>query len=204
MKCLLLVQPFFENVQTFYSDKPQVRGFLVSHAGKGVCVMSVDNGVVQTILWDEVHVLTVNYQRQELYLNENAGSAPGELRIKAPDTLIRADLRDPFKVLDMAMRYAIRYELLARVLDTEMLKVFEQIGVKDFLDRLVSLTTEQMRRERFNGLSFFEFTVNQGTSHATPAVLADEDDDELDDEPEVVEPVASTNTGRTRRKSVTT
>jgi len=160
--------------------------------------MSVNNGVVQTIMWDEVHVVTVNYQRQELFLSENGGSSPGELRIKESHTVIRADLRDTFKVLDIAVRYAIRYELLARVLDADIVKVFEQIGVKDLLDRIVSLTTEAMRRNRFEGLSFFEFTVNKGASSAL-AVSLDDDDDEPEEEVEITEIPVATVPGRTRR-----
>ena len=160
--------------------------------------MSFNNGVATKMMWDEVHVLTVNYQRQEMFLSENGGSAPGELSIKEVHMTIRADLRDPLKVLDMAVRYAIRYELLARVLDADIVKVFEQIGVKDFLDRLVGLTTDEMRRKRFEGLSFFEFTVNKGASSAL-AVSLDDDDDEPEEEVEITEIPVATVPGRTRR-----
>lgn len=169
--------------------------------------MPTTNGYQQSFLWDDVHVLIVNYQRQEVYLYENAGGEPGVFHIKTAESQARARLTDPFEILDLATRFAIRFELLVRVLDAEVTRVFEAIGVKDFLSKLVSTTTEQMRRNRFNGLGFFEFTVNvdQKVNGASATELDDEYEDE-EDEPETVEtptpPVtAATSTGRTRRKS---
>jgi hypothetical protein len=148
--------------------------------------MANNNGYQSSILWDDVHVLTVSHQREEIYISENVGGAPGELRIKAPEVTIRADLRDPLRVLEMAIRYVIRYDLLARVLDAEVVRVFEQMGVKGFLDQLLGLTTEQLRRERFNGFEFFEFTINPKPKDSP---LRDEpDDDEPEDEEEAESP----------------
>jgi len=143
--------------------------------------MASSNGIDQSILWDDVQVLTVNHHRHELFLSQNVGGSPGELRIKEPTTMIRADMRDPLRVLDMAVRYAIRYDMLARVLDADVVAVLEQIGVKDFLERIISLTTEQMRRNRFEGLSYFEFTVNEGKNGASAEVRSEDEADDYDE-----------------------
>ena len=159
--------------------------------------MSSSNGIDQSILWDDVHVLTVNHHRQELFLSQNVGGSQGELRIKEPTTMIRADIRDPLRVLDMAVRYAIRYDMLARVLDTDVVAVLEQIGVKDFLEKVISMTTEQMRRNRFEGLSFFEFTVNEGAFRALEET-PDDDEPEEDDEAPAEVPITSATRSRRR------
>lgn len=168
--------------------------------------MASSNGYDQSILWDEVHVLTVNHHRHELFLAENVGGTPGELRIKEPTMTIRAEMRDPFRVLDMAMRYAISYDLLARVLDADVAAVFEQMGVKELLERIIALTTEQMRRTRFEGISFFEFTVNEATYQAMQEVQegdeVDEDEPDNEDEQEESTTVAAAvKAKRTRRSS---
>jgi hypothetical protein len=151
--------------------------------------MPSNNGYQQSILWDDVHVLMVNYSRREMYLYENAGSEPGMFHIRTADAGARATITDPFEILDMAVRYAVSFELLARILDAEVVRVLDAIGVKDFLTKLVSNTTEELRRNRFKGLNFFAFTINQGTNAA--AVQAEDteeheaDEDELQDEDEV-------------------
>jgi hypothetical protein len=72
--------------------------------------------------------------------------------------------------------------------------------VKDFLDRLVSLTTDEMRRKRFEGLTYFEFTVNQGASSALPTTLDDDDEvEEEEDDNEVTRTAVTSATGRGRR-----
>lgn len=161
--------------------------------------MASNNGYQQSILWDEVHVLIVNYSRREMYLYENAGGEPGVFHIRTSEAGARANIGDPFDILDMAIRYTVRFELLARVLDAEVARVFEAIGVKDFLNQIVTNTTEEMRRNRFNGLNFFQFTVNPSTSVTSP--VAAPDDDESEDEDEVAEVASTTPTGRTRRRS---
>jgi hypothetical protein len=81
-----------------------------------------------------------------------------------------------------------------------MAAVFEQLGVKEFLDRLRSLTTEQMRRNRFAGISFFEFTINQGMNGQSATPEPDDDEDELEEEEATAE-ISPTPTGRGRRRS---
>jgi hypothetical protein len=141
-------------------------------------------------LWDEVHVLIVNYNRQEMYLYENAGGGEqGVFHIRSADAATRASITDPFSILNMAMRFAVNFDLLARVLDAEMVRVLEAIGAKTFLTQLVSNTTEALRRKRFDGLNFFEFTINPNSNGAAAQFEPEDDDFEEDEEYEPEEPI---------------
>jgi hypothetical protein len=164
--------------------------------------MASNNGYQQSILWDEVHVLIVNYSRREMYLYENAGGQPGVFHIRTAEAGARADIADPFDILDMAVRYAVSFDLLTRILDAEVVRVLEAIGVKDFLTQLASNTTEEIRRNRFKGLNFFEFTINQGANGATAAEPEDDEDDEdeTEDDDEEAAPTSVASAIKTPRR----
>lgn len=111
-------------------------------------------GYQRAIFFDSVHVIIVDYNKHEAKLYENAGTAEGEIRIKETSAAATADTNDVYELVDMAFRYAIRFDLIARIVGEETLKVFERIGVKGFLERITEATTEEMRRDRFKGFSF--------------------------------------------------
>lgn len=104
------------------------------------------------IFFDSVHIITVSYARQEARLFENAGSGEGKLLFKKDEPAAKVNITDPFQLMNLAFHFAVSYELLAQVADDEALKFLEQVGAKDFLERLAVATPEAERRNRLNGL----------------------------------------------------
>jgi hypothetical protein len=54
--------------------------------------------------------------------------------------------------MNLAIHFVVSYDLIAGFADEETLRFFEQVGIKDFLERLRSATTDEDRRHRFTGL----------------------------------------------------
>jgi hypothetical protein len=119
-----------------------------------VCIVPPRSGYQRAIFFDRVHIVIVDYSKHEAKLYENAGSSEGELHIKENQAAATADTNDVYELVDMAFRYAIRFELIARIVGEDVMKVFERIGVKNFLERITEATTEEMRRDRFKGFAF--------------------------------------------------
>lgn len=151
--------------------------------------MASRTGFKRAVFFDSVHVLMVDYSKREAKLYENAGSAPGELLIREANATETASVTNPYELVDMAFRYAISFALLAKVLDREVVKVFEVIGVKDFLDRVEAATTEEMRRDRFHGFAMkfiqpesIPASGNGATEPVATVAEAQDDEEDYDDE----------------------
>lgn len=114
--------------------------------------MQKPEGCEWGIYFDPVHIVTVNYARREARLFENGGYGEGKLLFKKDEPAARVSVNDPFQLMNLAIHFVISYDLLAQLADEEALAFFEQIGIKDFLERLATTTTEVDRRHRFNGL----------------------------------------------------
>jgi hypothetical protein len=54
--------------------------------------------------------------------------------------------------MNLAIHFVLSYDLIAAFADEETLRFFEEVGVKDFLQRLRAATTDADRRHRFSGL----------------------------------------------------
>jgi hypothetical protein len=106
----------------------------------------------RAIYFDATHILSVDYTRQEAWLYENGESGDGRLLFRRNEPAARVSIVDPFQLLNLAVHYAISYELLSQVADENGLKFFEQIGAKAFLERVAAVTTEEDRHNRFLGL----------------------------------------------------
>jgi len=110
------------------------------------------DGIEWGVFFDDVHIVSVNFSRQEARLFENGGSGKGKLLFKSDESAAKVSLNDPFALLNLAFHFVVSYELLAQVADEQALKFFEQVGAKEFLERLSAATTDEDRRNRFNGL----------------------------------------------------
>ena len=104
------------------------------------------------IFFDSVHIITVNYEREEVRLFENGGSGKGHLFFKRDEPIAKVSLTDPFALMNLAFHFVMGYELLTQIADKTAAAFFEQIGAKEFLERLAAATSEEDRRNRFNGL----------------------------------------------------
>jgi len=121
------------------------------------------------IHFDKVHIITVNYTRKEARLYENGGATEGTLIIKGEDAGVKAPLDDPMKLFEMALSYGVSYELLSKVASPHALKVFEMLGVKALIDKVVGMTTERERHQRFEGFEFsFGATASNGNGSSKP------------------------------------
>jgi hypothetical protein len=119
------------------------------------------------IHYDRVHIITVSGLRREARLFENGGAGDGTLIFKSDEPAAKAPVTDAMQLIDLALRFGVSYDLLSRVADAEVLKIFERLGVKDFLDKMLALTTEQERHQRFDG---FEFTFMQAMQEQPPPI----------------------------------
>jgi hypothetical protein len=144
---------FIEKAQTpcIREVKPQTCGFLIPEWGGG-CIMQQPEGCEWGIYFDAVHIITVNYTRQEIRLFECGGSAEGKLLFKKDEPAAKVSANDPYQLMNMAIHFVVSYDLLAELADDETRHFFEQIGIKDFLDRLKNAITDEDRRHRFSGL----------------------------------------------------
>ncbi len=113
--------------------------------------MPLPNGCEYAIYFDSVHIIAVN-ERDEARLFENGNSGKGRLLYKRGDPVAKVSVTDPFQLLNLAVHFVISYELLSQIADKDALKYFERIGTKEFLERVAEATTEEDRRNRFNGL----------------------------------------------------
>jgi hypothetical protein len=109
-------------------------------------------GCEWAIFYDSVHIFTVNYTKGEARLFENAGSTEGQLLFAKDEAVAKLPISDPFQLISLALNFAIRYELIAHVAESETLQILEQLGVKDLLDRVQNLTTEADRHRQLQGL----------------------------------------------------
>lgn len=117
------------------------------------------------IHYDAVHIITVN-SRGEAKLFENGGAKEGTLIFKSDEPAAKASTSDAMGLVDMALRFGVSFELISRTADVSILPIFERLGVKDFLDRVVALTTDQERHQRFEG---FEFSFAHSANGDQPA-----------------------------------
>jgi hypothetical protein len=104
------------------------------------------------IFYDPLHILSVWYSRQEVRLYENGGSSEGKVLFKRDEPVAKVSIADPFELLNLAFHFVISYDLLAQIADEKALAYFEQIGAREFLERMAAVTPEQERRHRLNGL----------------------------------------------------
>ena len=114
--------------------------------------MARHEGIEWGFFFDAVHILSVNYARQEVRLYENGGSGKNRLLFKKDEPVTKIGLDDPFQLMNLAIHFVVSYDLIAQIADEEMLVFFEKVGLKELLDRLVAATTEEDRRYRFTGL----------------------------------------------------
>lgn len=118
------------------------------------------------IFFDSVHIITVNYGREEVRLFENGGSGKGHLFFKHDEAIAKVPLTDPYALMNLAFHFVMGYDLLSQIADKNAMAFFEQIGAKEFLDRLAAATSEEDRRNRLNGLGpkFTTFAKDSKTS----------------------------------------
>jgi hypothetical protein len=114
--------------------------------------MQPPEGCEWGIYFDETHIITVNYGRQEIRLFENGGSGKGRLLFTKDDPAAKIPANDPYQLMNLAIHFVLSYDLIAAFADEETLRFFEEVGVKDFLQRLRAATTDADRRHRFSGL----------------------------------------------------
>ncbi len=120
--------------------------------------------------FDAVHILSVNYTKQEVRLFENVGTGEGRLLIRQDNPADKVSITDAMALFKMGLLYGVRYDLLAQCADEEARATLEKLGAKDFLDRMLLLTTDEERRMRFQGFNF-SFT-NGGNGDKAPAMPA--------------------------------
>lgn len=114
--------------------------------------MARHEGIEWGFFFDAVHILSVNYVRQEVRLYENGGSGKNRLLFKKDEPVTKIGLDDPFQLMNLAIHFVVSYDLIAQIADEEVLAFFEKVGLKELLERLVAATTEEDRRYRFTGL----------------------------------------------------
>jgi hypothetical protein len=119
---------------------------------EGVWIMQQPEGCEWGIYFDAIHIITVNYDRQEIRLFENGGYGEGKLLFKKDDPAAKIAADDPYQLMNLAIHFIISYDLIAGFADAETLQFFERVGIKDFLERLRGATTDEDRRHRFTGL----------------------------------------------------
>lgn len=105
------------------------------------------------IYYDAIHIVTVDYGRQEARLYENGGSGDGRLLFKRDEPVAKVSITDPFQLINLAFQYVMSYDVLSQIAETDAITFFDRTGVKEFLDRMVEVTPEADRRGRFEGLS---------------------------------------------------
>jgi hypothetical protein len=125
--------------------------------------------------FDAVHILSVNYAKQEVRLYENAGTGAGKLLVKKDEPADKVSITDAMQLLNMGLRYGVSYDLLAQCADEDARATLEKLGAKAFLDRMLSLTTDDERRMRFQGFNFSFMNGSNGYQEpetaGTPATV---------------------------------
>ena len=116
--------------------------------------------------FDAVHILSVNFSKQEVRLFENAGTGAGTLMVKKDEPADKVSITDAMALFKMGLLYGVSYDLLAQCATEEARGMLEKLGAKEFLDRMLSLTTDEERRMRFQGFNF-SFT-NGSNGHQEP------------------------------------
>lgn len=114
--------------------------------------MPRQEGIEWGFFFDPVHVISVNYARGEARLFENGGSGKNRLLFKKDEPAAKISLSDPYQMMNLAIHFVVSYDLLAQVADEDTVKFFEQVGIKDFLEKLAAATSDEERRLRFTGL----------------------------------------------------
>lgn len=131
--------------------------------------MTKDGKFNWALFFDEVHILSVNSAKQEVRLFENGGTGAGKLLVKSDEPADKASIADAMQLLNMGLRFAVNYELLVQCATDEARGTLERIGAKEFLDKILSLTTDDERRMRFQGFNFAFATGTKATPPAPPA-----------------------------------
>ena len=119
--------------------------------------------------FDAVHILSVNYAKQEVRLFENAGTGVGKLLVKKDDPADKVSITDAMALFKMGLLYGVSYDLLVQCADDEARTTLEKLGAKEFLDRMLSLTTDEERRMRFQGFNFSFANGSNGNKEEVPA-----------------------------------
>jgi hypothetical protein len=104
--------------------------------------------------FDAIHILSVNYSKQEVRLFENAGTGAGKLLVKKDEPADKVSISDAMALFKMGLLYGVSYDLLVQCADDEARLTLEKLAAKEFLDRMLSLTTDEERRMRFQGFNF--------------------------------------------------
>jgi hypothetical protein len=119
------------------------------------CKMSGSNEQYSwAMFFDGVHILSVNYTKLEVRLFENAGAGAGKLLVKKDEPAEKCSITDALQLLNLGLKFGVSYDLLAQCAVDEARVTLEKLGAKEFLDRMLSLTTEEERRLRFQGFNF--------------------------------------------------
>jgi hypothetical protein len=127
----------------------------------------IEKGFSWAIYFDAVHILSVNYARREVRLYENAGSGDGKLLVTKDDPADKVSINDAMALFKMGLLYGVSYDLLAQCATEEARGMLEKLGTKEFLDRMLSLTTDEERRMRFQGFNFSFSNENGKGKEAT-------------------------------------
>ena len=122
--------------------------------------------------FDAVHILSVNYAKQEVRLFENAGTGAGKLLVKKDEPADKVSITDAMALFKMGLLYGVSYDLLAQCATEEARGMLEKLGAKEFLDRMLSLTTDEERRMRFQGFNFSFANSNGHNEIAEPSPVA--------------------------------
>src|SRR6266498_715476 len=106
------------------------------------------------LFFDEVHILSVNGAKREVRLFENGGAGPGKLVVHSDQAASYASTDNAMDLFSLALKYAVKYELLVQCATDEAKVTLEKLGAKEFLDRIALLTNDGERRMRFQGFEF--------------------------------------------------
>ncbi len=120
------------------------------------------------LFFDEVHILSVNGVKKEVRLFENGGAGAGRLIVKNEQSASVASTDNAMDLFSLALRYAVKYDLLIQCATEEAKAALERLGAKDFLDRILTLTNDDERRMRFQGFNFAFANGGNGSKAASP------------------------------------
>lgn len=140
--------------------------------------MTKDGKFNWALFFDDVHILSVNSAKQEVRLFENGGAGPGRLVVQSDQAASFASTANAMDLFSLALKYAVKYELIIQCASEEAKAALEKLGAKDFLDRIVSMTNDTERRMRFQGFDFSfagshaDSTNGNGANGSKPAAPA--------------------------------
>ena len=72
--------------------------------------MARQEGIEWGFFFDSVHIVSVNYARQEVRLYENGGSGKNRLLFKKDEPVTKIGLDDPFQLMNLAIHFVVNYD----------------------------------------------------------------------------------------------